>query len=87
MPSSCGEWFIFFGISPPRDINDMFIRWSKVANKKHNSLLLTTASALCWAIWITRIEVVFDKCRPKSFLHVLFRETHWALAIGKIATT
>ena len=66
-----------FRISPPRDINDLFIRWSKVATKKYNSLLLTAASALCWAIWITRNEVVFDKCRPKSFLQVLFRGTHW----------
>jgi hypothetical protein len=66
-----------FGISPPRDINDLFIRWSKVANKKHNSLLLTAASALCWAIWITRNKVVFDKCGLKSFLQVLFRGTHW----------
>jgi hypothetical protein len=48
-----------------------------MANKKYNLLLLTTASALCWEVWITRNEVVFDKCRPKSFLHVFFRETHW----------
>jgi hypothetical protein len=59
----------------PTDINDLFIRWSKVATKKYNSLLLT--AALCWAIWITRNEVIFDKCRPKSFLQVLFRGTHW----------
>jgi hypothetical protein len=40
-------------------------------------MLLTAASTLCWAIWITRNEVVFDKYRPKSFLQVLFRGTHW----------
>ena len=68
---------ILFGIAPPRDINDLFIRWSKIANQKYNSLLLTAASALCWAIWLTRNEVVFDKCKPKSFLQVLFRGTHW----------
>jgi len=42
-----------------------------------NSLLLTAAAALCWTIWLTRNEVVFDKCRPKTFLQVLFRGTHW----------
>jgi len=68
---------ILFGISPPSDMDDLFIRWSKLLNKKYNSLLLTAASALCWAVWITRNEVVFDKCRPKSFLQVLFRGTHW----------
>jgi hypothetical protein len=45
-----------------------FISWSKIANKKYNLLLLTVASVLCWTIWITRNEVVFDKCRPKYFL-------------------
>jgi len=52
---------------------------------KHNSLLLTAASALCWAVWITRNEVVFDKCKPKSFLQVLFRGTHWLRQMGKVA--
>ena len=68
---------ILFGISPPSNMDDLFIRWSKLLNKKYNSLLLTAASALCWAVWITQNEVVFDKCRPKSFLQVLFKGTHW----------
>jgi len=28
-------------------------------------------------MWLTKIEVVFDKCQLKTFLHVLFRGTHW----------
>jgi len=40
-------------------------------------LLLTAASALLWALWISRNEIVFDKCKPKFFLQVLFRGTHW----------
>jgi hypothetical protein len=68
---------ILFGLPPPTDMSDLFIRWSKIANKKYNSLLLTAAAALCWAIWLTRNEVIFDKCRPKSFLQVLFKGTYW----------
>ena len=69
---------LLFGISPPpQSIDDLFNRWSKMASNDHNSLLLTAASALCWAVWITRNEVVFDKCRPKSLLQLLFRGTHW----------
>ena len=59
-----------------QSIDDLFNRWSKTGGNKHNSLLLTAASALCWAVWITRNEMVFDKCKPKSFLQVLFRGTH-----------
>jgi len=68
---------IIFGLPPPTNINDLFLRWTKLGTKKYNSLLLTAAVSLCWAIWITRNEVVFDRCRPKSFLQVLFRGTHW----------
>jgi hypothetical protein len=38
---------------------------------------LTGAAAFCWAIWITRNDAIFDKGYPKTFLQVLFRETHW----------
>ena len=69
---------LLFGISPPpQSIDDLFNRWSKMASNDNNSLLLTAASALCWAVWITRNEVVFDKCRPKSLLQLLFKGTHW----------
>ena len=58
---------LLFRISPPHSIEDIFNRWSKLGGNKHNKLLLTAASALLWTIWLTRNEVVFDKCRPKSF--------------------
>jgi hypothetical protein len=67
---------ILFGLTPPTDMSDLFLVWSKFGHKKYNSLLLTAAAALCWAIWLTRNEVVFDKCRSKTFLQVLFRRTY-----------
>jgi hypothetical protein len=68
---------MLFGISPPLSLSDLFNRWSKRGNKKLNSLLLIAAAALSWTVWLTRNEVIFDKSRPKSFLQVLFRGTHW----------
>jgi hypothetical protein len=56
-----------FGISPPLNIDDLFVNWSKMGDNLHNSLLLTAASALCWILWITRNEAAFDKCRSKTF--------------------
>jgi hypothetical protein len=64
-------------LTPPSDIDDLFHNWSKLGNKKYNTLLLTAVIALLWTIWITRNEVVFDKCKPKSLLQVLFRGIHW----------
>jgi hypothetical protein len=48
-------------------MEDLFVTWSKMGRKPQNALLLTAASALCWTIWLTRNEVVFDKCRPIFF--------------------
>jgi len=64
---------VVFGLSQPSSVDDLFNRWCKVGGIKHNFLLLTAASA----IWISRNEVVFDKCKPKSYLQVLFRGTYW----------
>ena len=50
-----------FGLSPPTGVTDLFLRWSKIGNKIYNSLLLTAAAALCWTIWLTKNEVIFDK--------------------------
>ena len=68
---------LLFGIPRPIDIKDLFDRWSKRGSTEYNSSLLIAASALCWSLWITRNEIVFDKCQPKSFLQVLFWGTYW----------
>jgi hypothetical protein len=65
------------GIAQPTDVNDLFNHWSKRGGTNHNLNLFTAAAALCWSLWISRNEIVFDKCRPKSFLQVLFRGTYW----------
>jgi len=69
--------FVLFGINPARNTNHPFNSWSKLGGSNHNHLLLTGAAAFCWAIWITRNDVVFDKGHLKTFLHVLFRGTLW----------
>jgi hypothetical protein len=51
----------------------------------YNSLLLMAAAALCWTIWLTRNEVVFDKCRPKTFFAGALHGNPLATAVGKTA--
>jgi hypothetical protein len=38
--------------------------------------LLAGASAFCWAIWLSRNDVVFNKSPIKYFLQVLYRGTY-----------
>jgi hypothetical protein len=74
MPDFFGVLHLFFfGIFHPRNVNHLFNSWSKLGGSNHNHLLLTGVVAFCWAIWITRNDVVFDKGHPKTFLQVLFR--------------
>ena len=68
---------IAFNISPPINMGDMFNFWGVnlgYANRHH---LLAGAAALFWALWLSRNEIVFDNSRPKTFLQVLFKGTHW----------
>jgi len=46
-------------------------------DSKTKYLIITGVSALCWAIWISRNDLVFDKVPMLTYLQVLFRGTHW----------
>ena len=39
-----------FGIAPPTCVSHLFGGWSKLGHRKHNLLVLSGTSALCWAI-------------------------------------
>lgn len=67
---------IALGILPPRGVSDMFGGWVQQGGST-NSLFLLGAAGFCWALWLHRNDVVFEKSRPKSFLQVLFRGIHW----------
>ena len=68
---------LVLGIPLPVNIELLFNNWSKQGGHKHNILLLTGAATICWLIWLTRNDTVFNNCIPKIFLQVLFRRTHW----------
>jgi hypothetical protein len=40
-------------------------------------MILVGFSALCWAIWRRRIDIVFNKTKYTSFMQALFRGTYW----------
>jgi len=74
---------LLFDIPPPYTIDDLFNRWSKVESGDQNTLMLIAAAALCWLIWLTRNEVVFDKCRPKTFFAGTIQGNTLATLVGK----
>ena len=79
MLDSCGELFKYLlaYILIPANKDELFSQLLRPNGPKINTLLLIAVAALIWAIWLTRNEVIFEKARPKTFLQVLFRGTHW----------
>ena len=51
--------------------------------KSHKSLVYTEITAVCWAIWRSRNDIVFQKTKNQASLHILFRTTYltraWAV--------
>jgi len=65
-----------FDLNPPRSITHLFSNWLRGVGTKLKRQLLVGASALCWAIWLNRNEVVFNRTTPNS-MQVIFRGTYW----------
>jgi hypothetical protein len=60
-----------FNITTPCNVRHMFGSWLNQFQGKLKRQALTGASFLCWAIWLSRNNVVFDKSPTKSLLQVL----------------
>ena len=65
-----------FGIHRPRSITHMFGSWLFGTKGKHKNMLYTGVSALCWAFWLCRNDIVFHYVKKQTGLQILFRATH-----------
>ena len=67
---------ILFGIDPHVDIADLFDIWSKMGTSKHNIACICSSHSMLGNM-DNQKRSSFNKCRPQTFLQVLFRGTHW----------
>jgi hypothetical protein len=51
----------------------MFGPWLRSFSNKQRNLVLIRLVGLCWALWISRNDLVFHKSQYKSILQVMFR--------------
>jgi len=68
---------VSFNLIPPTSIHNLFTYWLEGINRKLKSHILVGASAICWALWLTRNNIVFDKVLAPSYLQAIFREACW----------
>jgi hypothetical protein len=68
---------ITFGIRAPAKITNLFGPWLRSFSVKQRNQELIGAAAFCWALWLCRNEVLFQRSKFKSILQVMFRGTFW----------
>jgi len=68
---------ISFNLKPPTSVHNLFTGWFEGLNRKRKSQILVGASAICWDLWLTWNDVVFDKAIAPSYLQVIFKGMYW----------
>lgn len=74
-----------FGFQTPVDNSDMFGPWVHNCPRKYRSHVLIGAIAVCWAVWMSRNDIVFNKSSSHNALQVLFRATYWIRCWSKMS--
>ena len=70
--------FIALNIAPPRDFQNMFADWLGNIDAKFKRIIWMGAATICWAMWLSRNDIIFNNMPIPSFLQVLFMGTYWA---------
>jgi hypothetical protein len=68
---------ITFGIQPPSNIAHMFGSWLIGIRPRLREHICVGLTVLCWAIWLNRNDMVFNRSKSNTFMQVIFRATYW----------
>jgi hypothetical protein len=74
-----------FNIEIPTSVVHMFNGWANSAGPQLRKFLLIGASALCWAMWTIRNNIVFDNSPLTTYMQVFCRGTALDTALGATA--
>jgi hypothetical protein len=66
-----------FGISPPKNIKNLFGKWLDGVAKTDKAHIRVGVCALVWAIWRIRNDYIFNNAKSSSFMQVIPLATHW----------
>ena len=55
----------------------MFDDWLVQFDTKMRAKIIVGAAAIYWAIWLSRNDMVFDKCPMKTYMQVIYGGTFW----------
>jgi hypothetical protein len=63
---------VTFNIDVPRSVAHICNGWAAGLGNQCRKLVLVGAGALCWALWTSRYDMVFDNSSNKMYMQVLF---------------
>jgi hypothetical protein len=63
----------YLNLNQPRSISHWFGTWLNNQPKNMKGLIWVGTTALCWAIWRCRNNVIFNKMKTNSIMQVIFR--------------
>jgi hypothetical protein len=66
-----------FGVKKPEGVEHLFGPRLRSFSSKQRNLVLIGLVAICWALWISSNDLVFQKSQYKSILQVIFRGTFY----------
>ena len=68
--------FFAFNITPLTNIANKFSSWLNGVGKTTKAKIRVGVTALCWSIWTTRNNIIFNKAGT-NFLQVIRLAAHW----------
>jgi hypothetical protein len=68
---------VAFGIQSPIRFANLFSSWLHGLRPKLKNQILLGAAALCWAIWLNRNVIVFNKANSNTVIQGTFRTAFW----------
>jgi hypothetical protein len=69
--------YLTFNLPPPANITNMFGNWLNGVKKLDKARIRIGISAICWPIWTSRNDIIFDKQKGTNFLQVIRRAAYW----------
>jgi hypothetical protein len=68
---------VSFNIDIPTSVEHLYTDWMNGVENRYKKLILVGAAALCWILWTSRNDMIFDNSLAKIYMQILFRETYW----------
>ena len=69
--------YFTYNIPPPSNVTNMFGKWLNGVRKNDKAHIRSGVSAICWSIWTSRNDIIFNKQKGTNFLQVILRAAHW----------